>query len=278
MQLTPRYDGSPLLHLDDSVGNPIEPMVRQRRRLVAELGALDDAQWQSPSRCEDWSVQDVVSHLVGTNQFWTLSIGAGLAGTPTRFLATFDPVATPAQMVEQTRALKPSEVLEQFGASVDELAGAVEGLDPSKLSTIGEAPPGHVPLTAVLLHALWDAWIHERDILLPLGLSQPCEDDEVRGCLVYSAGLGPAFAAMSGSTREGTLVVEATDPDTTVVVEAGPTVTVRIGSPPAAEAARLTGAAADLVEAFSFRGPYPEPLGDEHAWLLGGLDAVFDRV
>ena len=80
MQLNPRYDGSPLLHLDDSVGNPMEPMVRQRRRFVAELGALDDAQWRSPSRCEDWSVQDVVSHLVGTNQFWTVSIGAGLAG------------------------------------------------------------------------------------------------------------------------------------------------------------------------------------------------------
>jgi uncharacterized protein (TIGR03083 family) len=49
------------------------PLLRQRRRLAALLGSLDDQQWATTSRCEQWSVQDVVAHLVSTNQFWAFS-------------------------------------------------------------------------------------------------------------------------------------------------------------------------------------------------------------
>ena len=280
MQLTPRYDGPPLVDVDASVGNPITPTVRQRRRMVELLGALDDDQWRAPSRCDGWTVQDVVSHLIGTNQFWAMSIGAGLAGTPTRFLATFDPVATPAQMVEPLRAQQPTAVLAQFADSVEALASAVEGIGPDELTgTVVESPPGHVSLTSLLLHALWDAWIHERDILLPLGRTQERHDDELTCCLAYAAALGPTFQAMTGSTREGTLVVDATDPDLVVVVDTGATARVRIGGdPPSSPTARLTGPAADLIEALSFRGPFPDPLPDDQAWLVAGLDQVFDRV
>ena len=278
MQLTPRYDGPPLLDVDPSIGNPVTPMVRQRRRMVELLGSLDDGQWRAPSRCEGWTVQDVISHLIGTNQFWTMSIGAGLAGKPTRFLTSFDPVATPAQMVEPMRALAPGDVLAQFATSVEAMAASVGSVRPDQLSTVAEAPPGHVTLTALLLHALWDAWIHERDILLPLGLTQERHDDELVGCLTYAAALGPTFQAMSGSTREGTLVVGATDPDVVVVVDAGATARVRIGDPPSSPTARLDGSAAALIEALSFRAPFPDPLPDDQAWLVGGLDQVFDRV
>ena len=47
-------------------------------------------------------------------------------------------------------------------------------------------------------HALWDCWVHERDIVLPLGLPTAIEPDEVRACLRYAAALSPAFAISSG--------------------------------------------------------------------------------
>lgn len=276
MQLTPRYDGPTLLHIDDAVGNPAVPMLRQRRRLVEHLRTLDDEQWRMPSRCDGWTVQDVVSHLVSVDQFWGMSIGAGLAGTPTRFLATFDPVATPAQLVDRTQGLPAAEVLDSFAAGVDALAATVADLDVTSLSTIAEAPPGHVAMRAVLLHALWDAWIHERDILVPLGIAQALEADEVTCCLAYAAALGPALTASMGSTREGSLVVQATDPDVVVVVDAGSTVTVRLGGTPGEP--HLRGPAVDLVDALSFRAPFPTPIDDEHQWLVGGLAVAFDRA
>src|SRR5262245_49648044 len=104
MQLTPRYGGEPVLCLDASIGDPAVPMLRQRARLASTLALLDESQWAAPSRCAGWSVQDVITHLVSTNQFWAFSIGAGLNGAPTEFLRTFDPVASQAELVEASRS------------------------------------------------------------------------------------------------------------------------------------------------------------------------------
>ena len=137
-------------------------------------------------------------------------------------------------------------------------------------------PPGHVPLGAVALHALRDAWIHERDIVLPLGLRPVGELDEIAGCLGYGAALSPAFVVDRGSTRRGAIAVEATEPDIRFVVEVGATVVVRSGDAPS-DALHLSGPAVELLEALSFRAPMPCPVADDHQWLLGGLAAVFDR-
>ena len=281
MQLTPRYDGPTLLHVDDAIGDPRVPLIRQRRRLVDELRRVEaDDLWATPSRCEGWSVQDVALHLISTDRFWGMSIAAGLEGRPSRFLTTFDPVATPPQLVEPMRALPSREVLDRLANGVESLADAVGTLEDDALNQLAEGPPGHVAIRSVLLHALWDSWIHERDVLLPLGRAQEHHDDEILAVLAYVAALGPAFAAAAGATREGTLVVEATNPAAVLVVDEGPTVTVRLGDPsaPTDGDARLTGDAVALVEALSFRGPLPAPLASEDEWLLGGLREVFDQT
>lgn len=276
MKLTPRYDDPSFLRFEGPLDDPSGALLQQRRRLESILAKLDDGQWAAPSRCEGWSVRDVVSHLVDTNQFWAISITAARAGEPTRFLAAFDPVATPAEMVDGVRSLPWAAVLDRFVESNDALADSVAGLDDDAWSMLGEAPPGHVPLRGVALHALWDAWIHERDITLPLGLD-PVEDaDEIAGCLRYAVVISPAFAVAGGSTRQGSIVVEATDPDVRVVVDVGEAILVHDGDA-ATDALHLTGSAVGLVEALSYRVPLQQPVADEHRWLFDGLAGVFDR-
>src|SRR5438105_10761702 len=73
VQLTPRYDSVSFLRIELLQDDPAEPLLRQRRRLGDTLRGFDPSQWSSPSRCAEWSVQDVVTHLVGTNQFWAAS-------------------------------------------------------------------------------------------------------------------------------------------------------------------------------------------------------------
>ena len=276
MLLTPRYDQPAFLQLEVPRGDPAVPLLRQRRRLAALLAGLDEDQWAADSRCEAWSVQDVIAHLVTTNQFWAFSIEAALAGAPTRFLVGFDPVTSPVELVEPSRTQAPDEVLEHFVETNEAIAAAVAGLDDDGWSTIGEAPPGHVPLRALAMHALWDAWTHERDIVLPLGLTPVEEHDEVAGCLAYGAALSPAFVIAAGSTRRGTIVVDASEPALRFVVDVGDSVVVHAGDAPA-DALRLTGPAVELVEALSFRVPMPCPVPAEHQWLLSGLAEVFDR-
>jgi uncharacterized protein (TIGR03083 family) len=273
--LTPLYDTPSFFRLDVPLGDPGVPLLRQRRRLATLLGALDEEQWAAPSRCEGWSVQDVITHLVSTNQFWAFSIGAALRGEPTRFLATFDPVASPAELVERDRSHASAEVLDRFVDTTDALAATIAEVDEAGWATLGEAPPGHVPLHAVALHALWDAWVHERDVALPLGLDAAEEPDEILGCLCYAAAIGPALAIAGGSSRHGAIAVEASNPDACFVVETGAAVRVRSGDAPA-DALRLRGAAVDLVEALSFRAPVGCPVADELRWLLSGLATAFD--
>lgn len=276
MKLKPRYDAPGYLQFDGAFVDPAVPLLRQRRRLAATLGELDDAQWASPTRCEGWSVQDVVAHLVTTNQFWAFSINAGRQGEPTRFLTDFDPVASPAALVDADRGQSSAQVLEHFLETNERVADAVDGLDEDGWEMPAEAPPGHIPMRGVAMHALWDAWIHERDIVLPLGLTPVEEDDEIAESLRYAAVLSPAFAVAYGSTQRGAVVVDVTDPDLRVVVEVAEGIRVRDGDAPEG-ALHLTGSAVELLEGISYRAPLPQPVPDEHQWLFGGLAQVFDR-
>jgi uncharacterized protein (TIGR03083 family) len=276
MELKPRYDVPDYLRFEGTLSDPSVTMLRQRRRLASTLADLDDAQWAAASRCDEWSVQDVIAHLVTTNQFWAISIMAGRNGEPTRILDGFDPVASPAQMVDDVRSVPATKVLERFVESTDGIAHAVAGLDDDGWSTIGEAPPGHIPLRGVALHALWDSWIHERDIVLPLGLTPVEEADEIADCLRYAGALSPAFAVAYGSTRRGSILIETTDPEVRVVVDVGESIVVHDGDP-ATDPLHLTGPAVALLEWLSYRAPLTQSVPDEHRWMFDGLARAFDR-
>jgi len=275
VQLTPRYDGPDLLRWEVPLGNPAVPLLRQRERLAGVLHGLDASQWAAPSRCQGWTVQDVITHLVGTNQFWAISIAAGRQGAPTQYLATFDPVATPEHMVDAVRDQSAVDILAGFVESNTAIADALAGTSDAEWLAPAEAPPGHVPLCALVAHALWDSWIHERDVVVPLGLEPVAEPDELALCLKYAAALSPMFLASLGSTRTGALIVDAVDPDVGFVVDIGSTVVVRSGASPV-EAARLTGDAAELIEGLSFRRSLAPGVAPAEAWMFGGLAEVFD--
>ena len=148
---------------DPRADGPSAPTARSDR-----LPAFTDEEWAHPSRCEGWSSRDVLVHLDSTNFFWTQSIAAGLRGEPTRFLATFDPVASPAMSVAQSQELSASAVRDRFVESTDTLCSSAGVARAGRLDAPRRGSPGHVSISAVAHHALWDAWVHERDILLPL--------------------------------------------------------------------------------------------------------------
>ena len=142
-------------------------------------------------------------------------------------------------------------------------------------STLAEAPAGHLPIRLLAHHALWDSWVHERDIVLPLGLTPPVEPDEVAACLRFATALSPAFAISAGPcVRRG---VRGRGERTGGVLHArGRRVgVVHEGAAPT-DAPCLRGNAVELVEALSLRVPLPASTPIEWQRLLGGLATVFD--
>lgn len=274
-QLRPRRRiKSELATLDGSPAQILLPVTRQRRRLADALASLTDEQWAHPSRCEGWSNRDVIVHLDSTNSFWAFSIAAGLRGEPTKFLSGFDPVASPAQLVAESHELSPQAVLDRFTASTAALDTVLNSLSDSDWSELAEAPPGHISVSALAHHALWDSWTHERDVLLPLGIAPAEEADEITACLRYVAALAPAFAVSRSRADNGTLAVEVSAPDTAFVVDVGDHVHVRTGSSNAD--LLLTGRAVDLVEALSIRAPLNQSIPADLNWMVSGLAEVFD--
>jgi uncharacterized protein (TIGR03083 family) len=274
VKLSPRYDGPPILSVDGPPDDQAAPVARQRRRMESMLAGLDADGWSAPSRCEGWTVQDVISHLVGVNGFWETSVKAGIAGEPTRMLAAFDPAAHPALMVGAMAELTAAEVFDQFVASNAGFLGALASLDEAGWTKLAESPPGHVPIRLLAQHALWDAWIHERDIALPLGLVPEEEPDEVQSCLVYAAAIGPALAVLHDDAFRGELAVDADGPETRFTLVVGDSVAVHDGA--AANVPSLRGAAVALTEALSVRAPLPADAPAEWRHLLKGLATVFD--
>jgi uncharacterized protein (TIGR03083 family) len=275
MQITPRYDGPTIIEMDGDPAAILEPFVRQRRRLERVLDGLDDAQWRTASRCDGWTAQDVITHLVSTNQFWTFSLQAGLDGAPSRFLTGFDPKATPAQLVDAAKGQTPTETLAAFAESNAALLAVAETITDTGWSTMTEAPPGHVSASATVHHALWDSWIHERDVLVPLGCTQEVHDDEVVACLRYAAALTAAFAVTSGKATPGALTIET--PLTTVTLTVADDV-VHVSSDASGARVVLRGDAVELVEQLTYRAPLTQPVAAEHAWLLSGLAEVFEAA
>ncbi len=140
---------------------------------------------------------------------------------------------------------------------------------------LAETPAGHVPIRLLAHHALWDSWIHERDVALPLGSTPPNEPDEVASSLRYVAAASPALAINTGARVDARLGVEASDPEVSFVLVAGESVDVRDETVPP-DAACLRGDAVTLLEALSLREPLPVSAPTEWRELLDGLARAFD--
>jgi uncharacterized protein (TIGR03083 family) len=277
VDIHPRYASPAIIEIDGTSTDMLEPVSRQHRRFAATLESLTDEQWRAPSRCAEWSVKDVVAHLAGVNEYWAVSITAGLAGEPTRYLSGFDPVSVPAAMVAATDADAPEVVHSRFRSASDRLVELLGSLSMDQWDLPAEAPPGWLPIRLVANHALWDAWTHERDIDEPLGRPTTVIDDEVAGSLRYVCALSGALSILLGQTVDGPLSLHSTGPD----VEA--TVTIdqlaRVQNVNNIEGvASLCGDAVDLLDALSFRAPMPSGAPEPWRQLMGGLATFFNTT
>lgn len=274
MSIPPRYGDAPVITIPGTPRDQLEPLSRQRQRFEEVLKDLHPDEWSLASRCTGWSIQDVAAHLDGVNRFWAASVQAGLDGSPTRILKDFDPVATPELLVAPTRGLAPRAVLDSFVASNGELLGLLGSLDDDQWATIAEAPPGHLPVRLLASHALWDSWVHERDVVVVVGRDQPCEPDEIEASLRYVSALTASLTVLTRPSTTQSVGVEALRPNVCFVLDVGERVDVRDVEPPMG-LPTLRGDAVDLLDALSTRTGFPSPVPAEWAQLVEVFAAVF---
>lgn len=246
------------IHVDVDPVETLAAYARHRRRFAAEVASLDEAALATPSRCSLWTVSDVLRHCRDVDD-WMQALWSG--GRPP--FTSFDPITTPHEFVEAGRAISDVEARDRYISSCETMAADVGGSAPERWGLTSVSPVGFVPWWLSALHVFFDSWIHERDVLLPLGVSVPVESSEALPVLAYS------FAIV------GTLIKEPTD-----VVVAG--VRVVTGEPPSRAtpvAGDVDPSAANVIDALLGRGRVAEALTDTDPEIvdrLGSLARIFN--
>lgn len=130
---------------------------------------FDDKQWQAPTECPGWTVQDQLSHLVGSESMF---MGKPL---PDHALAAPAPHARNPigerneVLVDYRRSRSGREVLEEFRAVTAERLAQLRAMSDDDLAAETMTPVGPGTLRDLLAIRAFDAWTHEQDIRRAVG-------------------------------------------------------------------------------------------------------------
>jgi uncharacterized protein (TIGR03083 family) len=179
----------------DGLPAPATVFRGHRARFLGALAQLSDDEWAARTRCDAWDAKDVCNHLVTADGFWALSLGGRHNDAPSTFLRGFDPTTGPEAIVAPMREQSHRAVLDALRASTSQLTDALGEVGDDEWTLTSESPLGHVPLSAVAAHALWDSWLHERDVLVPRGRTATSADADE---LATAAAFTLFFAGVEG--------------------------------------------------------------------------------
>jgi uncharacterized protein (TIGR03084 family) len=149
----------------------------QHSELATLLDPLDESGWQRPTRCEGWSVADVVLHLAQTDEL-------ALASTRDRFTDGLEVLAGgldrqgnvddgAAAMVERERGLSSSLLFERWREAALALR---EGFATSDLHRRVTWVSGRLSCRTLATTRFAECWIHTGDVADALGVPQEPTD------------------------------------------------------------------------------------------------------
>jgi uncharacterized protein (TIGR03084 family) len=158
----------------------ITALTEQQAELSDLLAPLDDEDWSRPSRCEGWSLADVVLHLAQTNE---MAIGSA-QGRFTEALATLTEGVQAAGnvddgadlMVRHQRGAPPSEVRARWQQSADGLRAALDEADPHQRV---DWVAGQLTARTLTVTRLAETWIHTGDVAEALDV-EPAPAERLR--------------------------------------------------------------------------------------------------
>lgn len=183
-------------------GPVIEALATQRARVVLLCRDLSEDEWRAPSRCTNWTVHEVIRHLVDPTDRTAKNARGEATGD-----AEFDPRTTPQRWLEETAGLTAPETVEALMATTESQLTAFDELMAAGDDRALPGPYGPIHWTTFALHMFWDSWLHERDVVLPLGRAQDATADENTLAALYGILLAGVPLGTSGATATETFLL-----------------------------------------------------------------------
>src|SRR3954470_1977523 len=157
----------------------VTALAGQQAELTGILSSLDDGDWQRPSRCEGWTVADVVLHLAQTNEMAIASVDDRMPeylADVGRSLGDSRPSNVDdgaALMVANERDRPLPDLKARWRSTVREFLGRLDGADFHRRVTW---VAGELSIRTLVTTRLAETWIHTGDVADGLGTEiQPAE-------------------------------------------------------------------------------------------------------
>ena len=139
----------------------------------ARLSDLAAHDWRAPTRCEGWTVADVVLHVSQSDELAIASLTGRLAEVVAGFRTSGTVDDAAAAIVRASRQLSPRQIHDQWSARSNELRSLMADDDD------GRRVPwvvGELSVRTLAATRLAEAWIHGGDVADALGIAvEPTE-------------------------------------------------------------------------------------------------------
>jgi len=152
----------------------------ERDALASDLGGCSPDAWATPSLCDDWTVEEVVAHMIATSQLSAPKFFVKFAGSG------FNLPKMQAKDIANERGSNPAETLSKFKGRVDSRG----------------RPPGPVDTM------LGEVMVHSEDIRRPLGIAHTYPTDALARVADFYA---KSNLVIGGKRRVEGVTLEATD-------------------------------------------------------------------
>ena len=134
-----------------TLANPVVLFEKATRQVSQVLSGISQEQLDSPTPCSEWSVQDLLSHLIGGVEM----VIDCLAGK----LSDFAPGSSDSSYSDETRAMG---LAQGYGAVVAQALRAAQ--EPGAMERSIDTPLGEMPCSIFLSMSSMDQFIHAWDL------------------------------------------------------------------------------------------------------------------
>ena len=125
-------------------------------------------QWKTPTDCPGWSVQDQLSHLVGSE---TRLLGLPLPSYMPQGVGHVKNETGQSNeiLVDWRRPRTGAQVLAEFREMTGRRLGVLRSMTDDDFAAETDTPIGRAPVSEQIAIRIFDAWVHEQDIRRALG-------------------------------------------------------------------------------------------------------------
>lgn len=182
----------------------LQVVADQRQRFATALRGFGPQDWTESTRCPAWSAHEVVRHMCDIT---AVGIAMGPGDDRLDFSTGFDPRTAPSRWMAVSAGESPAATLDRYTAMTGDLIDVARSRLAQERSFDVLMPYGPMDWTVLWLHGFWDAWIHERDVLLARGVQHPTDDDATAYAIAYGVFISAAVGSMFGAPLRETLTL-----------------------------------------------------------------------